>query len=86
MNYTLIVKEPNAKIRAYSNHIQVSIGKSIKIFAFRHLRSVFINQMATISLLSCKKISSKLDLYIIDPKGFVILEIRNTKKWELTTL
>jgi len=80
MSYTLIIKEPNAKIIAHSNHIQVLIGKSIKIFAYRHLHSIFINQMASISLLSCKKISAILDLYIIDSKGYVILEIRNTKK------
>ena len=86
MSYTLIIKEPNAKIKAYTNHIKVIVGKNIKIFAYRHLRSIFINQMVTISLLSCKKISQKIDLYIIDTKGYVILEIRNTKKWELTTL
>lgn len=86
MSYTLIVKEPNAKIKAYSNHIKVIVDKNIKIFAYQHLRSIFINQMATISLLSCKKISQNIDLYVIDTKGYVILEIRNTKRWKLTTL
>ena len=79
-NFTLIIKEPNATIKAYSNHIKVITGKKVKLFAYRHLRSIFINQMATISLLSCKKISQKIELYIIDSKGFVILEIRNTKR------
>ena len=83
MSYTLIIKEPNAQVIAYSNHIKVKTKNSLKIFAYRHLRSIFINQMVDISLISCKKISQKIDLYVIDTKGYIILEIRSTKDEEI---
>jgi len=83
LSYTLIIKEPNAQVIAYSNHIKVKTKNRVKIFAYRYLRSIFINQMANISLISCKKISRKIDLYVIDTKGYVVFEIRSIKDEEI---
>ncbi len=72
MKRTLIVKDPKARIRVFSSHVEIITFYAVQLVGFNQMTSAYINKRVKLTIEDAIAISDKVPLYFIDRRGNIL--------------
>ena len=76
MKKILIFKNQNTIIKPKENYLEFIIDNTPVIIAYKHISNIYINKTVDIDLKTLYKLSTKIDIDIIDHYGNLLSTIR----------
>ncbi|GEM_PF-3597666 len=80
MKRALIVKDPKAKIRVFSTHIEVVTFYEKQYVGFLHIKAIYLNKNISLFISDALKLSEQFPLYFIDSRGTILAKISRSKR------
>jgi len=75
MKQTLMLKNPKTKLKIYKQYLVIQNPSGESIIGYRYIKALYLHKDISISISQCIKLASKVDVYFIDPYGYIIAKM-----------